>query len=118
RGLVDRRDFCGCEATRHAGIALFIVFAEQSRPDRFYDGSSGLNAFYFEKTRCRPCMHEALDALGVLAGVAVLHPRRCLLRVAGNSISQLEYPNCGKSWNRDWWICRRIEAGNPRSASV
>ena len=60
---------------------------------------------------------QALDALEVLAGVAVLHPAGRLLAVAGDSPSRPECADFGKSRNRDRWLYRGIEVGDARSTS-
>src|SRR5436190_24307951 len=60
---------------------------------------------------------KALDALGVLACVAVLHPGGRLLAVAGDSPSRPECADFGKSRNRDRWLYRGLEVGDARSTS-
>ena len=60
----------------------------------------------------RSGLGKALVALGVLAGMAVLHSRRCLLHVAGDSSSQSVCAHFSESRNCDRRFHRRIEAGD------
>ena len=63
---------------------------------------------FVQKTHPRASLGEALDTLGILAGMAVLHSCGRLLFVAGDSLSRLGL-DCSESRNRDRRIHRGIE---------
>src|SRR6266481_112326 len=94
---------------RFADADLVVFRPEQDCRHCSYSCRSRRCGGCAQETRPHSRLGEALDAVGVLAGVAVLHSGGRLLCVAGSSPSQLDCTDFGKSWNRYRWIRWRIE---------
>ncbi len=86
--------FVESKAARLA-FAAFILVAGGNRPEKG-DRSFG-------------SILQALDALGILAGLALLSPGGCLLRLARVSLSQFQSAGFRQSGNTDGRSHRRIE---------
>src|SRR5262249_1180644 len=97
---------------------LVLVLPRQNCRDRLNCVADRCRTSLLEKTQLRTAVREALDALGILARLAVLYSRGRLLSVAWSSLSRFRRSHFGKPWYGERRIHRRIETGHPPAAST